>query len=38
MNKLTKRIFLVFALAVWGCAYFNTFYNATQYFEEADRK
>lgn len=38
MNKLTKRIFLVFALAVWGCAYFNTFYNATQYFEEAEQE
>jgi hypothetical protein len=28
----------MFVLFVWGCAYFNTFYNAIQFFEEAEQE
>ena len=38
MNKLVKIFALMFVLFVWGCAYFNTFYNAIQFFEEAEQE
>ena len=38
MNKMVKIFTLMFAMLVWGCAYFNTFYNATQFFEEAEQE
>ena len=37
-NFLSKSIiFSVFLLGFCGCAYFNTFYNARQYYEEAEK-
>ena len=38
MNKLVKKFALMLTLSVLGCAYFNTFYNAIQFFEEAEQE
>ena len=37
--NLTKKIFLFNLLIILfnSCAYFNTFYNAKQYYEEANK-
>ncbi|MBT6867073.1 MAG: hypothetical protein HOA19_06965, partial [Candidatus Marinimicrobia bacterium] len=37
-NLLSKSIiYCVFLLGLGSCAYFNTFYNARQYYEEAEK-
>ena len=38
MNKLVKIFALMLVLFAGGCAYFNTFYNAIQFFEEAEQE
>ncbi len=38
MKKLSTFAFVIFTLYLSGCAYFNTFYNAKQYFNQAEEE